>query len=124
MRRITNSLRQEALNLNKEINFLNYEVNELQTEIDIMERGNNKIKSITNLQDSHIDKLVDLVEENLDIMDAMRVSCCQKVVNSIISTLSSLQMLVLPLTRSTCDKLSCRISSKTFFAAMKIGMGC
>ena len=79
MRRITNSLRQEALNLNKEINFLNYEVNELQTEIDIMERGNNKIKSITNLQDSHIDKLVDLVEENLDIMDAMRVSCCQKV---------------------------------------------
>lgn len=82
MRHITNSLRQDAINLNKEINFLNYEVNELQTEIDIMERSNNKMKSITNLQDTHIDKLVDLVEENLDIMNAMRVSCCLKFVKS------------------------------------------
>jgi hypothetical protein len=87
LRRITNSLRQEALNLNKEINFLNYEVNELQTEIDIMERGNNKIKSITNLQDSHIDKLVDLVEENLDIMDAMREYLRQAVLQDIIKNI-------------------------------------
>eukprot|EP00956_Cyclotella_meneghiniana_P011053 scaffold15468_cov87-Cyclotella_meneghiniana.AAC.4 len=62
LRRITNSLRQEALNLNKEINFLNYE-------------------------DSHIDKLVDLVEENLDIMDAMREYLRQAVLQDIIKNI-------------------------------------
>lgn len=74
IRRTVNCLRREANNLQREINFLNLEVSELQTEIEGMEEGNERLKNVKMVQDKNIGEIVDLVRENQEILDEMRVS--------------------------------------------------
>ena len=52
---------------------MNLEVNELQTEIKGMEEGNERLMNVKMIQGKNLEEIVDLVRENQEILDEMRV---------------------------------------------------
>lgn len=85
LRAMNNKLRQDANNLGAEVDQLSSEIDLLEPEADRAEAVTEELQAIADQQQVNVDKLVNLVKENEQILFQMRQNLRQRIVQDMIT---------------------------------------
>jgi len=85
LRAMNNKLREDANNLGDAIDELSEEIDLLEPEADRAAEVTGQLQAIANAQQVNVDKLVELVKENEEILAKMRDNLRQRIVQDIIT---------------------------------------
>ena len=84
LRSLNNKLREEATRLEKEVDALSEEIDAISPEAERAGAVEEELREIADRQQFNVDRLIDLVNENEDILDQMRDNLRQKITQDII----------------------------------------
>lgn len=85
LRSMNNKLREDANNLTEQVDILSEEIDLLEPEADKAAEVEKKLQSIAEQQNFNVNKLVELVKENGEILAHMRANLRQRIVQDIIA---------------------------------------
>lgn len=85
LRAMNNKLREDANNLEEQVDILSEEVDALEPEADRAAKVEEELRGIADKQNVNVNKLVELVKENGEILAKMRDNLRQRIVQDIIA---------------------------------------